>query len=223
MEAAGGTVGARVDYDVGQDTYDSEAKEITSGNPDAILIADRTDNFPALYESLEATGNWDPSIAWAPDGLAASSLLEDPGPDAVAGMRVTAPGVPEAEPATTAFADLYGQTDPTDVERARFDAQTFDATILCYLASAASGSTEGTEMAPEIERITGPGGKEFAWDKLPEAISALEAGDDIDYVGASGPLDIDAAGDPTAGSYQLYQFDKELKPVGIVPFDANAK
>ena len=160
-EAAGGTVGARVDYDIGQDTYDAEAKEITSGNPDAILIADRTDNFPALVEALDATGDWDPSIAWGPDGLAATSLLEEPGRRGHcrdAGDRDRASPKPSRQrrPSPTSMS----QGDPTDVGRARFEAQAFDATILCYLAPAAAGSTEGAEMAPELERITGPGGEE---------------------------------------------------------------
>ena len=31
------------------------------------------------------------------------------------------------------------------------------------------------------------------------------AGEDFDYVGASGPIDLDANGDPTAGTYDIYQ------------------
>ena len=35
---------------------------------------------------------------------------------------------------------------------------------------------------------------------------ALQNGDDIDYEGASGPIDMDRAGDATAGVYDLFRF-----------------
>jgi branched-chain amino acid transport system substrate-binding protein len=41
---------------------------------------------------------------------------------------------------------------------------------------------------------------------LPEAIKALQNGDDIDYQGASGAIDMDDAGDATAGVYDIYEF-----------------
>ena len=44
-EAAGGTIGKRVDYDVKLPNYDSEAEQIVSGNPDGIVIVD----FPETY------------------------------------------------------------------------------------------------------------------------------------------------------------------------------
>lgn len=216
----GGTIGERVDYDVGLPSYDKEADQMTSGSPDAVLIADRSDNFPALATALEATGAWDPGTAWGPDGLAASALLDDPGAKAVTGLRATAPGTPSQAPETKAFDQLYASSDPTDVTSQRFDAQTFDAVILCYLASVAADSTDGADMAAALEDITGPGGQKYTWEQLPAAVEALNGGKDIDYVGASGPLDLDADGDPTAGAYDLYEFGKELKLVGNIPVPA---
>ena len=71
--------------------------------------------------------------------------------------------------------------------------------MLCYLAAVAAGSTDGQEMADKLIDITAPGGDEFTWQQLPDAIKALENGKDIDYTGASGPIDMDVHGDPTAG------------------------
>jgi hypothetical protein len=72
------------------------------------------------------------------------------------------------------------------VQLAPFAAQEFDATILCYLAAVAAGSTDGQKMADELIDITAPGGTEYSWQQLPEAVKALEDGKDIDYTGASG-------------------------------------
>ena len=38
-----------------------------------------------------------------------------------------------------------------------------------------------------------PRGDQYTWEELPEAIEALQNGDDIDYQGASGPIDLDEA------------------------------
>ena len=47
-EAAGGTIGERVDYDIKLPNYDSEAEQIVSGNPDGIVIID----FPETYNKV---------------------------------------------------------------------------------------------------------------------------------------------------------------------------
>ena len=98
-----------------------------------------------------------------------------------------------------------------------FAAQEFDATILCYLAAVAAGSTDGQQMADHLIDITAPGGDEFTWQQLPDAIKALEDGKDIDYTGASGPIDMDVHGDPTAGVFDVYQYTADgLEAVGEV-------
>ena len=205
-EELGGTVGEEVIYDPEQPSYNSEAQKITSGNPDAFVIIDFPETFIKVGPALQRTGAWDPKKAWGTDGLASSDLPPDVGPDIVEGMRGTAPGAPDKGEASTAFDTLYKGADPKDVDRMTFDAQEFDATILCYLAAVAAGSTDGQDMADALVDITAPGGTEFTWQQLPDAIKALQNGDDIDYTGASGALDLNADGDATAGVYDIYQY-----------------
>jgi ABC-type branched-subunit amino acid transport system substrate-binding protein len=124
----------------------------------------------------------------------------------VAGMRALAPGVPKGEDATSAFVQAFKSADPHSVKLAPFAAQEFDATVLCYLAAVAAGSTDGQQMADKLIDITAPGGDKFTWQQLPDAVKALEDGKDIDYTGASGPIDMDVHGDPTSGVYDVYQY-----------------
>jgi branched-chain amino acid transport system substrate-binding protein len=102
------------------------------------------------------------------------------------------------------------------VRLAPFAAQEFDATVLCYLAAVAAGSTDGQEMADELIDITAPGGDQLSWQELPDAIKTLEDGEDIDYTGASGPIDMDVHGEPTAGVFNVYRYSPELTTVGEV-------
>jgi branched-chain amino acid transport system substrate-binding protein len=59
-------------------------------------------------------------------------------------------------------------------------------------------------MADALVDLTAPGGDKFTWEQLPQAIEALQNGDDIDYVGAAGEIDLDENGDPTKGVYDVY-------------------
>jgi branched-chain amino acid transport system substrate-binding protein len=202
----GGTVGQEVIYDPEQPSYDSEAGQITSGNPDAIVIIDFPETFVKVGPALERTGNWDPSKGWFTDGLASGDVPESVDATVINGMRGTAPGSPDKGEASTAFDDLYTSSDPKDVDRQTFDTQNFDATILCYLAAVAAGSTDGKDMAEHLVDVSAPPGTPYTWEQLPEAIKALQNGDDIDYQGASGAIDMDDAGDATAGVYDIYTF-----------------
>jgi ABC-type branched-subunit amino acid transport system substrate-binding protein len=202
----GGSVGQQVIYDPEQPSYDSEAAQITSGNPDAFVIIDFPETFVKVGPALQRTGTWDPSKGWFTDGLASSDVPESVDAQVIDGMRGTAPGSPDKGEASTAFDELYTSSDPKDVDRQVFDTQNFDATILCYLAAVAAGSTDGKDMADKVRDVSAPPGTPYTWEQLPDAIKALQNGDDIDYQGASGAIDMDDAGDATAGVYDIYTF-----------------
>ena len=80
--------------------------------------------------------------------------------------------------------------------------------ILCYLSAVAAGSTDGPQMAEQVRAVSGPPGTKYTFLELPEAIQALQDGEDIDYEGASGPIDMNEAGDTTAGVYDIWRFSE---------------
>ena len=87
-----------------------------------------------------------------------------------------------------------------------------------------AGSTDGAKMAAEVRQISAPPGTKYTWEQLPAAIKALAGGDDIDYDGASGPIDMDRAGDASAGVYDLYRFqDGKIKLFGEAQVPAPAE
>jgi ABC-type branched-subunit amino acid transport system substrate-binding protein len=206
-EELGGTIGATEIYDTKLPNYDSEADSLTSGNPDALIIIDFPETYNKVGPALVRAG-FDPSTTFVTDGLISGDLAEGAGEDAVNGLRGTAPGTPDEETATVAFDELYTSSEPADVDRQTFDAQNFDAVVLCYLAAVAAGSTEGADIASTIQDVSAAPGDKYTWEELPEAIEALQNGDDIDYVGASGEVDMDENGDATAGVYDIYEFSK---------------
>ena len=90
-EAKGGQIGESVLYDPEQPSYDSEARQIVSGNPDTIVIIDFPETFANVGPALLRTGDYDPANAWGTDGLTIGPVKP---PEIVAGMQATAPGSP---------------------------------------------------------------------------------------------------------------------------------
>jgi branched-chain amino acid transport system substrate-binding protein len=205
-EEMGGEIGATEIYDTKLPNYDTEASAIVGGNPDGIVIIDFPETYNKVGPALARTGDFDPAKAFVTDGLISGDLAEGAGEDAVEGLRGTAPGVPDDDPSAKAFDEAYADYEPKNVERMTFDAQNFDAVVLCYLAAVAAGSTEGADIAETIRDVSAPGGDQYSWEELPEAIEALQNGDDIDYQGASGAIDMNESGDATAGVYDIYEF-----------------
>ena len=91
-EAKGGEIGETVLYDPEQPSYDSEAQQIVSGNPDTIVIIDFPETFANVGPALLRTGDYDPADAWGTDGLTIGPVKP---PEIVAGMTATAPGSPK--------------------------------------------------------------------------------------------------------------------------------
>ena len=203
-EEAGGSVGETVVYDPEQPSYNTEAEQIVAGNPDAYLFIDFPDPFGEVGAALVRTGAWDPEVTFVSDGLAFPNLPQLIGEDITEGMIATLPGSPNDETAAQEFDEVY--TAAPGPDRAPYDAQNFDAVVLCYLAAVAAGSTEGADMAEALPDVVNPPGDEYTPGQLAEAIEALENGDDIDYQGASGPVDLDENGDPTNGVYDIFQY-----------------
>lgn len=76
----------------------------------------------------------------------------------------------------------------------------YDAMALMALAierawKAAGAEPDGDQIRAALFEVASPPGKKVAWDELDAGLEAVRAGEDIDYEGASGPIDFDANGD----------------------------
>lgn len=201
----GGTVGREVVYDPTALDFGSIAERLVGGEPDATVILDFPESFAELVDELIGTGQHRPGATWSGDGLALA-LPQAIDPDAVDGLRGVVPGTPDADRPTQAFHRRYRAAKPNDVVEQPYDARNFDAVILCYLAAVAVGSTEGERIAKQVRSVSAPPGDPYTWEQLPDAIEALERGEEIDYQGASGGIDLDRDGDATAGAYYMYEY-----------------
>jgi ABC-type branched-subunit amino acid transport system substrate-binding protein len=202
-EAGGGTVAKNVPYNPMAASVNSEAQQLASGNPDGWMIIDYADDWAKMGPALVRTGNWDPALTFTGDGLKSNSLPARIGKPATEGMRATAPTSAEA-PAGPAFDALWNAE--VGEPRQTYDAQNFDAVILIALAAAAGGSSDPAAIAENLQAVSGPPGDKYTFENLQEALDAAANGDDIDYEGASGPINFDDAGDPSSASYGTWSY-----------------
>lgn len=206
-EANGGTIGASVSWNPEGSTFDTEAQQLAGGEPDAWLIIDFPETFAKVGPALVRAGGWDPTLTFTADGLRSTDLPADVGEEATEGMRGTAP-TSEGAPAGDAFATAYEER-AEGVSRQTFDAQAFDAVMVAFLAAVRGGSSDSETIRDNLQAVSGgdEGGDQYTFEQLGEAIQALLDGEDIDYEGASGPINFDENGDPGAALYEVWQFE----------------
>jgi branched-chain amino acid transport system substrate-binding protein len=210
-EAKGGTTTDPVLWDPELSSYNSEADQIVADKPDTFMLIDFEEPWNRIGPALTRTGDFDAANLWTADGLAFEDGIPDSIPaDTLAGARGTRPSTPSDSSTAKAFDQLYKSSDGPGA-RGTFDAQNFDAATLCGLAAVAAGSSDGPAIKDQIQAVASPPGDQFDFTQMSDAIAALQAGDDIDFEGVSGSLDLDDNGDPTVGFYETYEYDDQGK------------
>jgi ABC-type branched-subunit amino acid transport system substrate-binding protein len=199
-KAKGGIVLGPTRYDASQANFDSEAQKIVSGNPDGYFVYDFPDGFAKVGAALLRTGKFDASKLFVGDALAFDQIPSSIPLKALTGATGTRPGAPSSTAAAKGFAAKYPYS------RFSYDAQSFDAAMLCALAGVAAHGNDSAQVAAEIARVSAPPGPKYTFLQLPAAIKALASGKDIDYEGVSGPINLDAHGNPQVGTYDVYHY-----------------
>lgn len=208
----GGDVQGPLLYALNQGSYDSEAQQIVANNPDAFVIIDFPDTYAKVGPALLRTGGFTPSKLFTSDGLEYASGVA---PELLEGARGTESGTPATNKAGDAFLALEKESSGPPPQT--FDAQTFDATMVCFLAAAKAGSTDGTKLSEQIRAVTNPPGRPVTYLELPTALKLLREGKDIEYQGVSGPLHINETGDPSSATYNVWKYnDGEVEITGAV-------
>ena len=81
-----------------------------------------------------------------------------------------------------------------------FGGQAYDCVMVLALAALAAGTVNGPELIAVVPDITRGGQKCTTYG---ECAALLADGVDIDYDGASGPVELDEVGDTTVGRYAV--------------------
>ncbi|MGB8702186.1 MAG: amino acid ABC transporter substrate-binding protein, partial [Thermosynechococcaceae cyanobacterium] len=109
-----------------------------------------------------------------------------------------------AGPGFEAFRDRFRKTYHTDPTI--YDPNTWDAAALAVLAAASAQATTGTALRDRLREVANPPGKAVV--EVCDGLQQLRQGQDIDYQGVSGTVDLNAEGDVT-GSYDVWQIQPD--------------
>jgi ABC-type branched-subunit amino acid transport system substrate-binding protein len=199
-EAMGGSVLGPTRYDASQANLDSEAQKVVSGNPDAYFIYDFPDGYAKFGAALLRTGKFDATKLFVGSALAFDQIPSSIPLKSLTGGIGVRPGAPSTTVAAKAFSAKY------PYPRFSYDAQSFDATMLCALAGVAAHSNDPAQIAAQIARVSAPPGKKYTFVQLPAAMKAVASDKDIDYEGVSGPINLDAHGNARVGVYDVFRY-----------------
>jgi len=207
FEAAGGTVKTIVYHATDATEFTSEVTAVGKGAPDAIVGILFPETGCGVLQPAFEQGLLD-TPWYMTDGVKDAGLASLCGlGTALDGFKGTAPGSAAGE-AKDAFEAAYAGVSADGSPTFIFAPQAYDAVMLMAISAAANGVT-GPEIASGLVAASSGGEK-----CIGVACIALAAdGVDVDYVGASGEVELNAVGDPTAATYDIWTTEGDTNPV----------
>jgi neutral amino acid transport system substrate-binding protein len=130
----------------------------------------------------------------------------DPSSPTVAeGVYGTNPDTNPPTPEFNDFKNLYKSYYPlaAGVDVDPYTANTYDAVILSFLALVQAGTVSDGVKIRDALYLVSKGGTAYGPAQLADAVQAIQNGNDIDYKGASGNVDLDDNGN-TIGDYIVW-------------------
>ena len=193
-----------ISFDPSASSFDSEVAATRGYGPDAIVHISFEEGVSIIRGLLEA--GFGPETQYAADGLFFPTLWEliDPNnANVLDGMKLIGAS------GSTEFNQRLGTITGGNLI---YGGQSYDCVVLLALAAQAAGSTDGDAIIAAVGTLT-DGGTECR--SYADCAALLADGQDIDYVGVSGPLNLNEVGDPTVGNYAIAQFqDGVLVAIG---------
>lgn len=187
------------------------------GGPDTLIVIGYPQSGVQLFKDFYSEFGTDLPIL-VTDGLKDPTLPDKVG-NPMSNVEGTAPAPkgPGAEQFAQMYQEEYGRKPGV------FNAHTFDSAAILMLANAAAGKNGGTAVRDQMTAVANPKGDKFTPDRLPEALDAVAAGQDVNYQGASSSTDFDDRGDMVAVTYSHFAFkNKEVTTLRTIPFKGSA-
>jgi len=203
LTASGATVPLAQGFDPTQTSFTDLAQAIVNSGAEAMAMITYAEGGQILLDlgSAGFTGQ-----VYVADGFVDTVGADQLGGDLsiLEGVRGTYPSVAPAngEPTfQTRFAAFAPPGTPTV-----FSAHMYDCLATLVLAAQVAQSADPTVYVNEIIGVTSGGEK---CSLIADCLQKVWAGTDIDYDGASGPLDFTEHGEPGLGTYDVFQFQAD--------------
>ena len=210
LESLGASVATTVTYDPNTTSFDAEVGEVTGSGADSVVIIGFGEAATLIAQLKESGVPTD--AMYGGDGLFGPALNDDVG-TSIEGFKVI--GAAGGEDFNQRLNERLAESDQQG--NLIYGGQAYDCAIVIALAAQAAESDDPAVFMDQVGAVTSEGTECTSFE---ECKGMLEQGEDIDYTGASGPLDLEGT-DPTFGRYAIgeFQADGSLEIVGSEDVD----
>ena len=190
-------------YDRDSTDFKSIASSVADLNPEAIILVSFEEGIALIQDLIEAgvapQNTKFVLTAQTEDNLGV--LIDPANPSIAEGIEdLDVAPLPEGEPT---FFDRYRAFAPNAMDHP-YTSFAYDAVIVLALAALQADSTDSRDIANEINAVTKDG---LTCQIYRECARLIADGQNINYDGASGPLDFVDAGEPSNGAYDFLSYD----------------
>ena len=215
LEAAGATVSLRTGYDFSQTSFADVAAAVVASGAEALAMITFDEGGQLL---LDLTSAGYAGATYVADGFKDTVGADQLGGqvELLEGIKGTAPSASPANGEAT-FGDRLEAAFPGTPTI--FSAQKYDCLMVNVLAAQAAQSADPAVFVGEISNVTKGGEKCSLFE---DCFALLSEGKDIDYDGASGPLDFGASNEPGIGTYDVFIYDVEGNTATLLQIVAGA-
>jgi len=200
---SGGKIVAKELYDADVKSQTAPIGTVAAAKPDAVVLIS-FEEVKTMIPDMETAGIGPKDLqVYFVDGNTANYGTGQDGFPAgtLKGVKATYPG-PELQ---GDFKDRLVGVDPK-LDEFAYGPESYDATIVAALAATAAGDDSGEAISGEMQAVTSGGTKCTGYQ---ECADLLADGEDIDYDGASGPIEFNDTGSPSAATIGIYKYDGE--------------
>jgi ABC-type branched-subunit amino acid transport system substrate-binding protein len=201
LEEKGATVSEFILYSADAQNFTAEVNKVAASNPDAIVLIAFNETTKIIPQFIsKGVGPKDVQLYFV-DGNMADYSGEN---FDLEGVKGTFPAPGEVD---ESFNDRLLEIDP-DLKDFTYGPQSYDAVMMSALAAIAAGDDSGEAIASKIVEISKDGEQCSTFE---ECRDLLEAGEEIDYEGASGPCDLNDTGSPNKATIGIQEYGKNNK------------
>jgi ABC-type branched-subunit amino acid transport system substrate-binding protein len=204
----GGTLTSKIEYPVNgtKEQYTSMLNEIYQGNPQAIVLVGYPTDSATIIKAYNESFSAKETYWYFTDALYDKNFINSVGLDQFKfnheGIGPNTPKTARYEAYAAAYKAKYGAVPPDGT----YSSNAYDAVYLVALAMQAAGEPNGTKIRDNLRAIS-KGGKVYGPTEFKQAITAIKAGEDVNFEGAYGSQDFDENGDVPLNPFDVWRVD----------------
>lgn len=198
--SAGGEVKNKVKYESGKSSYKPQLNQAMEGSPEGLVFISYPQSFTTMVKQAFEMGLKQKVTYLAGESIVSNAVEQNVPAKAINGMIGTNPSPPVKDETYKNFASKF--KNEFNKSPTVWAAYTYDAVMLTALAIQAADEFTSKALRDQVYDLSRPQGKKVT--SFQAGKKELEAGNDIDYQGVSGSVNLNDAGN-VPGTYRKWE------------------